>query len=333
MDDLKMLRDLGAELEHQPPATLARQRDRLPALQGNRPPAARPRRLRVGWPVVGLAAAATVAAVTVPTLVLNAGESVAPAGVRPVKVTGALNILVVGTDSQVGTPRFRRGARSDSILLAHLPADRERITFISLPRDSIVQIPACGATPARKDMINSAFDQGGLACTVKTVETLTDVRIDHAMEFNFQAFKEVVDALGGVEVRLPKPVNDHKAKLTLPAGKSLLDGEKALAYARLRNYGDGSDIQRIKRQVALMQAMLRKARQGLADPVRLRSFLSAATRSVKGDMDLDTMVAVAGSARESRPMFLAVPWRPAPEHPNKIVWIQPEARKLFGGLR
>ncbi|MEU0485607.1 LCP family protein [Streptosporangium sp. NPDC006013] len=325
MDDLKMLRDLGAELEHQPPATLARQRNRLSTARSRRP--------RMGWPVMGLAAAATVAAVTVPTLVLNTGESVAPTGARPVKATGALNILVIGTDSQAGTPRFRNGARSDAILLAHLPADREKIMFVNLPRDSIVQIPACGAAPARKEMINSAFDKGGLSCTVKTVETLTDVRIDHAMEFDFQAFKEVVDALGGVEVRLPTPVNDHKAKLTLPAGRSMLNGEEALAYMRLRNYGDGSDIQRIKRQAALMQAMLKKARQGITDPARLRLFLSAATRSVKSDMDLGTMVTIAESARKSQATFLTVPWQPHPDDPNKIAWKQPEASRLFAGLR
>ncbi|MEV4747614.1 LCP family protein [Streptosporangium sp. NPDC049248] len=327
MDDLKMLRDLGAELEHRPPATLTRRRDRLLTARSRR-------RLRVGWPTMGLAAAATVVAVTVPTLVLNSGESVTPAGGRPVKVTGALNILVVGTDSQAGSPRFRTGgARSDTILLAHLPADRKRITFVNLPRDSIVRIPACGTVPARRDMINSAFNKGGLTCTVKTVETLTDLRIDHAMEFDFQAFKEVVDALGGVEVRLPKPVNDPKAKLTLPAGKSMLSGEQALAYMRLRNYGDGSDIQRIKRQAALMQAMLKKARQGITGPARLQSFLSAATRSIKSDMGLGTMAVIAESARESQAAFLMVPWLPAPDDPNKIVWKQPEASELFGDLR
>ncbi|MEU3169380.1 LCP family protein [Streptosporangium sp. NPDC006930] len=332
MDDLKMLRDLGAELEHRPPATLARRRDRLLIARSRR-------RLRVGWPTMGLAAAAaaaaaTVVAVTVPTLVLNGGGSIAPAGVRPVKVTGALNILVVGTDSQAGTPRFRTGgARSDTILLAHLPANRERITFVNLPRDSIVQIPACGAVPGRRDMINSAFNKGGLACTVKTVETLTNVRIDHAMEFDFQAFREVVDALGGVEVRLPRPVNDSKAKLTLPAGKSMLNGEQALAYVRLRNYGDGSDIQRIKRQAALMRAMLKKAGQGITGPARLQSFLSAASRSVKSDMDLGTMAVIAESARESQATFLVVPWLPAPDQPGRIVWKQPEANEFFGDLR
>ncbi|GIH94927.1 hypothetical protein Psi01_55570 [Planobispora siamensis] len=111
MDDLEMLRDLGAELEHRPPASLARQRDRLPAAGsrgGTR--SAGPRRRWVRWPVMGLAAAATVVAVTVtvpvpvPVLVMNAGESTAPDGGGSVEPTGALNILVVGTDSQAGAP-------------------------------------------------------------------------------------------------------------------------------------------------------------------------------------------------------------------------------------
>lgn len=327
MDDLKMLRDLGAELEHQPPATMVRQRTRLLA--------ARPRRRRVGWLVTALAAAATAVAVAVPAaLVLNRHESAGPpVGTRPAKVTGTLNILVVGTDSQAGSPRFRTGARSDLILLAHLPADRKRITFVSLPRDSIVSIPRCGAVPARKDMINSAFDKGGLSCTVKTVETLTDVRIDHSMEFDFTAFEEVVDAVGGVEVTLPRPVDDPKAKLTLPVGKSVLNGEQALAYMRLRNYGDGSDIQRIRRQQMLLEKMLGKARRSLGDPAKLRAFLSTATKSIKTDMDLDTMLGVALSARKSSATFLTVPWQPAPDDPNRVIWKQPETSRLFERLR
>ncbi|GIH94926.1 LCP family protein [Planobispora siamensis] len=204
---------------------------------------------------------------------------------------------------------------------------------MNLPRDSIVRIPACGTAPARTGLIKSAFDTGGLACTAKTVETLTGVRIDHAMEFDFQAFREVVDALGGVEVRLPAPVDDPKTKLKLPADRVVLDGEKAIAYARLRWYGDGSDIQRIARQTALMQSMPKTARRALTDPVRLRSFFSAATRSVKSDMDLGTMVTVAESVRESRTLFLTVPWRPDPDQPNRIIWKQPEADKLFRTLR
>ncbi|NUW44810.1 LCP family protein [Nonomuraea rhodomycinica] len=330
MDDMKLLRDFGAALEHEPPATLARQRNRLTE--------AKPRRRRVGLLVTGLAAVATAAAVAVPTLVLRGHQTVAPpTGARPAKVTtGTLNVLVVGTDGEAGSERFRHGARTDTILLVHVPADRKEITAVSIPRDSLVQIPRCGSQPPRKDMINSAFDKGGLACTVKTVETLTDVRIDHMMEVDFTAFKQVVDALGGIQVKLREPVNDPKAKLRLPAGTSVLNGQQALGYMRLRSYGDGSDIQRIKRQQVLLRAMLAKGKKMLTDPAKVRAFLGVAGKSIKTDegFDLETMADLAVSMSDTRLTgFLTVPWVPSPDDPNRVVWKQPDAGRLFARLR
>ncbi|MEV0145105.1 MULTISPECIES: LCP family protein [unclassified Nonomuraea] len=330
MDDMKLLRDLGAALEHEPPATLARQRNRLTQ--------ARPRRRRISLLLTGLAAVATAAAVAVPTLVLRGHQTVPPpAGARPAKVTGALNVLLVGTDGKAGSERFQaqKGSRTDTMILLHLPADRKKIIGVSFPRDSMVRIPACGDRPARRDMINSAFSTGGLTCVVETVETLTKVRIDHMAEVDFDAFKDVVDALGGVEVTLREPVDDKASKLKLPAGKSIVNGEQALAYARLRRYGDGSDLQRIKRQQVLVTAMLAKARKTLDDPAKVRAFLAAATKSVKTDegLDLETMVGIASSVEKSRPTLVTVPWQPDPKDPNRIVWKQPEANQLFETLR
>ncbi|MBN6055819.1 LCP family protein, partial [Nonomuraea sp. RK-328] len=327
MDDMKLLRDLGAALEHEPPATLARQRNRLTG--------AKPRRRRVGLLLTGLAAVATAAAVAVPTLALR-GSLAPPTGARPAKVTtGALNVLVLGIDDQAGSERFRKGARTDTIMILHLPADRKKILGVMIPRDSMVQLPACGGKPARYAMINQAYDDGGLTCTVKAVETLTDVRIDHMAEVRFDAFKDAVNALGGVEVTMQRPVDDKKSKLKLPPGKSVLNGEQALAYVRLRSYGDGSDMQRIKRQQVLVTKMLAKARKTLDDPAKVRAFLAAATKSVKTDegLDLEAMVDIATSVEKSRPTLVTVPWAPHPEDPNRVVWKEPQAHRLFEGLR
>ncbi|HUR03346.1 MAG TPA: LCP family protein [Nonomuraea sp.] len=331
MDDLKMLRDFGRELEHQPPPTLVRQRQRL--LQ------ARPRRRRLTWlmtGLVGVATMATVAAVAVPTLLLGGRETVSPpTGARPANVSGALNVLLVGSDSQAGTERFRNGARSDALLLLHLPADRKNVTVVAFPRDSMVRIPACGSRPARNDMINSAFDAGGLSCSAKTVESLTNVRVDHMMELEFSGAEAVVDALGGVEVTLPEAVDDKATKLKLTAGKHVLDGEQALGYLRLRRYGDGSDIQRIRRQQVLMMSMLKKAKQQLKDPAAMRDFLTTAGNWIKTDaeFDLDTMIGVAGALEKSKVRFVTVPWQPHPDDPNRIAWKQPAADQLFATLR
>lgn len=328
MDDLKMLRDFGRELEHQPPATLMRQRQRL--LQ------ARPRRRRLPWLMTGLVAVATMATVAVPTLLLSSRETVSPpAGARPAKVSGALNVLLVGSDSQAGSERFRNGARSDTLLLLHLPADRKNVTVVPFPRDSMVRIPACGSSPARRGLINSAFDTGGLACSVKTVESLTKVRVDHMMELEFSGAEAIVDALGGVEVTLPEAVDDKSTKLKLAAGKHMLNGEQALGYLRLRRYGDGSDIHRIKRQQALMMSMLKKAKQRLKDPAAMRDFLTTASKSIKTDaaFDLDTMIGIAGTLEKSKVRFVMVPWTPDPNDQNRIVWKQPAADQLFATLR
>ncbi|WP_336209766.1 LCP family protein [Nonomuraea sp. LPB2021202275-12-8] len=328
MDDLRILRDFGEELAHEPPATLVRQRQRMLR--------ARPRRRTFGWPMTALVAAVTAAVVAVPTLLIGGWDTVRPlAGERPVKVTDALNVLLVGTDSQAGTPRFRKGARTDTMIVLHLPADRRKVTVVSIPRDSIVEIPRCGSAPARTDMINSAFDRGGLSCAVKTVETLTGIRIDHMIEVEFAGFVQLVDALGGVEVKLERPVDDPKSKLKLPAGRNLLNGETALGYMRLRNYGDGSDIGRIKRQQQLLYAMAKKAKLVLTDPAQLRAFLAEAAKSVRTDeaLDLETMAGIASSAQGSSVSFRTIPWRPHPQVPNRIQWRQPEADKLFGTLR
>jgi LCP family protein required for cell wall assembly len=302
---------------------------------------ARPRRRRLPWLVAGLVAVATMAAVAVPTLLLG-GRTVSqtvspPAGARPANVSGVLNVLLVGSDSQGGSERYReeKGARSDTLMLLHLSADRKNVTVVPFPRDSMVRIPACGSQPARRDMINSAFSTGGLACSVKTVESLTKVRVDHMMEIEFSGVEDIVDALGGVEVMVPSAVDDKKAKLKLPAGKQVLNGKQALGYLRLRYYLDGSDIQRIKRQQGLMTAMLKKAKQRLKDPAALRDFLATASKSIKTDaeFDLDTMLGIAGTLDKSKVRFVMIPWKPAPDDSNRVVWAQPDANQLFATLR
>ncbi|MEU4572457.1 LCP family protein [Nonomuraea sp. NPDC023979] len=331
MDDLKLLRDFGRQLEHEPPPTLVRQRDRL-LRSGTRGPGRR----RLGWMTAGLVAAATALAVAVPALLVGghntAGVATGPLGA---KATGGLNVLLVGTDSQAGTERFRNGARTDAMMLVHLTADREKVTVLSIPRDSLVKIPSCGGKPAREGLINSAYDTGGMACALKTVESLTEVRVDHTVEVDFSGFAALVDALGGVEVKLPQAVDDRAAKLRLPAGRQELDGEQAVGYMRLRHVGDGSDIARIKRQHAVVMAMLKKAKSELADPDRLREFVTAASRTVRTDagLNVDTLIELAGAVRGSKVSLVTVPWRPHPEDPRRVAWQQPDADRLFARFR
>ncbi|WP_049559462.1 LCP family protein [Nonomuraea sp. SBT364] len=333
MDDLKTLRDFGRQLEHEPPPTLVRQRERL-----LRAGASGPGRRRLGWMMAGLVAVTTALAVAVPALLVGgvdtAGVGV-PAEPRPAKVTGALNVLLVGTDSQAGSERFRNGARTDTMMLVHLSADHKNVKAVSIPRDSMVKIPRCGGEPARRALINSAYDTGGMACAVKTVESLTEVRVDHTVEVDFAGFAALVDALGGVEVKLPAAVDDQAAKLRLPAGRQVLTGEQAMGYMRLRRVGDGSDIARIKRQHGVVMAMLRKAKSELTDPVKLREFLTTAARTIRTDAELDveTMIELAVVVRDTEVSIVTVPWRPHPDDPTRVQWVQPTADRLFAQLR
>ncbi|MFI6535429.1 LCP family protein [Nonomuraea sp. NPDC050547] len=338
MDDLKLLRDFGRKLEQEPPVTLVRQRRRYMETAPRR-------RVRTGWMMMGAVVVATAVAVAVPTLLLGNRDRALPVGSgnRPVNVSGVQNILLIGSDTRQGEgneeygPREARTgsrARADTIALVHLPADRGEPMVVSIPRDSMVQLPACGGSPARQGMINGAYTTGGVGCLVKTLEKLTKVRVDRYVEVDFSGFKKVVDALGGVEVTLRQPVNDPKSKLTLPSGKSMLDGEQALGYFRLRNHDDGSDNMRIMRQQSLLYAMLAKAKTELvANPPRFREFLAAATAAVKSDLDVEEMYQLAVDLRQSKPMFLTVPWAPDPDDPNRLAWKQPEAKKLFEKLR
>ncbi|MFD0655603.1 LCP family protein, partial [Thermocatellispora tengchongensis] len=272
---------------------------------------------------------------------------------RPVNSTGALNVLLVGSDTRegdnlkYGQKMLNAGKRTDTIILMHISPNRDNATLISFPRDSVVQIPACQAENGtqlapRTEMINAAYNEGGIACTIKTLETLTKIRIDHFVEVDFTGFKNIVDALGGIRVCLRTAVNDKKAKLTLPAGWQVLKGEAALGYVRLRNYGDGSDIQRIKRQQVFLSQVVKKATSSdlLTNPARLLSFINAAASSVTMDSELanntETLVQIAQSARAltaSGVKFITVPWGPHPDDKNRVIWKQPDADDLFNRIR
>ncbi|MDF5751188.1 LCP family protein [Spongiactinospora sp. TRM90649] len=272
---------------------------------------------------------------------------------RPVNSTGALNVLMVGSDTREGDNlkygkyMLNAGKRTDTMILMHISPNRDNATLISFPRDSVVAIPACpgpnGTTlPPKTDMINAAYNEGGITCTIATLESLTKVRIDHFVEVDFTGFKNIVDALDGIRVCLKQPVNDRKAKLDLAAGWHNLKGEQALGYVRLRNYGDGSDIQRIKRQQVFLSQVVKKATSSdlITDPTKLLSFITAATKSVKMNPELanspDTLLSIAQSARaltSSGVQFITVPWGPHPDDKNRVIWREPAASQLFDAIK
>ncbi len=267
-------------------------------------------------------------------------------------VRDAQNILLIGSDSRSGDGNRKYGRdsgteRSDTTILLHLAANRRSATAVSLPRDLMVDVPSCrGPDGARTapvfSMFNYAFQSGGPACTIRTVEKLTDVRVDHHMVVDFHGFKDMVEAVDGVEVCLKEPIDDPAARLRLPAGKVELDGEQALGYVRARkSIGDGSDTDRMDRQQRFLGALVNKVRGNdvLLNPVKLYPVLDAATSSLTTDPGLANLRGLYDLVRgmrnipTERVQFLTVPRESYARDANRDQLVEPAAEKLFERLR
>ncbi len=263
----------------------------------------------------------------------------------------AQDILIIGTDSRGGANDaygHNNGTqRSDTVILLHLAGGRDSATAVSIPRDLMVRMPACTGrngrpTPAGTAQFNASFERGGAACTIRTVEQLTGVRVDHHLIVDFTGFKRMVNAVDGVQVCVPRPIRDPDAHLRLPAGRQVLDGEQALGYVRSRHaFGNGSDTGRIQRQQAFLSSLVSKVKSDgvLFNPGKLYPVLDAATRSVVADPGLDTLtklydlVASLQHTPSSRIRFMTVPREPYPANRNRDQLTQPAAGELFAALR
>ncbi len=254
---------------------------------------------------------------------------------------GAMNVLLLGIDSREGlTPKeireYHLGSQglggSDTIMLVHLSSNRDHATILSFPRDLYVTIPAMTLTDGTtqkevKMKLNAAFARGhadGPSLTTATIEKLTNLHIDHYMSIDVPHLGRMVDALGGVEVCLPKAVNDtmYQGKpggsgLVLSSGKHVLQGAQAVAYVRMRHVDTGegvSDFGRIRRQQKFLSAMLRKITSSgtLFHMNKLTSFLDNLTDAVTMDtqMTADNLFTVAQQLQNLDPKhvtFVTVP--------------------------
>ncbi|MEU2611325.1 LCP family protein [Micromonospora sp. NPDC007271] len=218
-----------------------------------------------------------------------------PEEARPqVVAKNAMNIMILGSDSR--DPESTGGSRSDTIILAHLPADRSSAQLISIPRDTWVPVPRSkdGRHGGRDAKINAAYAWGGVPLMVQTVEKFTGVRIDHVTMVDFAGFKEIVDALGGVEIDVEKGFTTNYAlggSRTFAKGPQTMDGAAALDYARERHAFADGDFARIRHQQQVIKAILDKAASGgtLASPTKLNSFVKATSKAVAVDKSLSLL--------------------------------------------
>lgn len=269
---------------------------------------------------------------------------------RPEKENQAMNILAIGSDSRSGDNSFVGGESpglADTTIVVHLAADNSWATAVSIPRDSMVAMPDCvapdGTTkPGGFRQFNSAYSIGGPLCVQRTVESLTGLPIDHFVEVDFAGFSDMVDAVGGVPVYVSKPISDPHSKIYFDAGCQVLTGKQALKYVRVRHgVDDGSDTARIKRQQQFLSSLVQEVTSSgvLFNPLDLYRFLDAATGAVTTDTELGGVAAMAPLALRVREIgldsitFTTVPTAAWPSDPNRLIWADPEATKMWNKLR
>lgn len=281
----------------------------------------------------------------------------------------AVNILVVGTDSRngasgnigAGDEDEVPGLRNDSTMVIHVSADRSRVQVVSIPRDTLVDIPSCkhrdGSTsdPMSNEMFNNAMFYGadggntdediapGIACVKATVEKMSGMPIDAFMVVNFAGFINMIDALGGIWFNIPERIEDESASLFIDAGCWKLDGTQSLAYMRSRKgQGDGSDISRIGRQQQLISAMLREiqSKDYVTDSGALLTFLQAAIASVNvssnlGDAraDLTLLLNVLSKTERANIQFVTMPVEEPSWDPNRRIASEPMAHNVWNALK
>jgi len=268
---------------------------------------------------------------------LDAGTSGTPA-------SGPVNILVAGVDTRTGMTRQQQlalhvgsvvGENTDTMMLVHIPANRQSIQVVSLPRDSWVNIPGHGM-----NKINAAYGLGGPPLMVSTVEQATGVTINDYVEVDFTGFVRVINELGGVNVCLPFAVDDSASGLHLSAGPHHVYGVTALKFARDRHSFATSDLARIADQQQLLASLFAQATATgvLANPVRLQQVVSSVAASVTVDQGFN-LTALATELRGIGPgsvSFTTVPIATAdyltPTGESAVLWNQAAAAALFQRL-
>jgi LCP family protein required for cell wall assembly len=283
-----------------------------------------------------------------------------PAPATPAAPTAfaPINLLLIGSDSRsngnvaLGGGAAVDGARSDTTILLHISGDRKHAVGVSIPRDSLVDIPACEANGTwfaaqTHVMFNSAFAEGDLpggnpTCTQNTVEAMTGIRIDHTVVLDFAGFAAMSSAVGGVAVCVPQ-VNstwlEQAYGVTLSPGMQTLSGKSALEYVRAREgFGDNSDIGRMKRQQAFLSALVKKILDTgvYTNPITLYQLADAATSALTVDPSLDSVTALEDLSLQLKSVplknleFVTTPWQ---YDGDRVDLIQPDTDILWSLIR
>ncbi|MFC9391222.1 LCP family protein [Streptomyces venezuelae] len=273
----------------------------------------------------------------------------------------AFNVLIIGTDKRTGAGNAGYGdanspGHADTTILFHVSKDRTNATALSIPRDLMTTIPECQSRQPdgkiltipgqRQARFNVSLGQDGRdpGCTMRTVKELTGLTVDHFMMVDFNAVKELTTAVGGVKVCVEKAVDDPKSHLKLPAGESVIEGEKALAFVRTRSsFGNKSDLDRIKVQQQFLGSMIRqmKSNETLTSPTKLYDLAQAATDALTVDKGIGSLSKLQDLAKELSGIdtkniaFATLPVidNPAEPKPITVVPHPTQAPELFAAMK
>lgn len=267
--------------------------------------------------------------------------------------SGEMNILVMGSDSRSGDNGDHAGgdtggtSRSDTTAVVHINEDHTEAETVWIPRDTLVDIPACtdgdgDAVPARQDvMFNSAYSEGGPECTVRTVEQMSGLELNHYVELDFSGFVQFIDDIGGVTVTTTEDIDDPDSGFDEPAGTHHLDGDEALAFVRTRHgVGDGSDLDRITLEQQMATAVIDQVK-GLdlvAHPKKAYDLASDLTESLTTDTGLDSVSSLMGLGKSLTGIAaddvtqVTLPTETAPSDPNRIAPKDPDAGQVWDAL-
>ncbi|MFJ9536268.1 LCP family protein [Streptomyces sp. NPDC101225] len=255
-----------------------------------------------------------------------------------------INLLVIGSDGRnnaadcklgggCGSASSTAGHNADVEMVVHVSADRSNATVMSIPRDTMTEVPACKdpdtgqSTSGFHGQINSAL-QYGAACQVDTVHQLTGITIDHFVMLDFAGVVKMSDAVGGVSVCVSDNVYDTYSHLKLSKGSHTLKGKAALEFVRSRHgFGDGSDLGRTVSQHLFLGAMIRKFKSAgtLANPAKVYSLADAATKALTVDTGLGSVSKLVGLATDlnkvpsKRMTFTTMQTGADPTNPDRVV--------------
>jgi len=276
------------------------------------------------------------------------GEKVDPFGRTP------LNILLIGSDTRSSSADCGIGGdcgpgqNADVEMVVHLSADRTNATVMSIPRDTIVNIPECTGSSGyvyaaeQAVQITSSLQDGGPGCTVAAVHALTGITIDHFVMIDFVGVVNMADDVGGVPVCVSADVFDPDSHLRLTKGTHVIAGLQALEFLRTRHgFLYGGDLYRTQAQHMYLSALIRKMKSTttLTNPVTLYRLANDATKAITVDPGLDGIPKLIGLTRDlnkvptTRITFVTMPTVPYPGNP--AAWLSPAmpaAQQLFNDM-